>query len=92
MQNADDRARILRALRCVDAVVEFDEDTPAELLERLRPNVWVKGGDYTASTLPEADVLARWGGQVVAVPYLPERSTTALVTSARRPDGARGGH
>ncbi len=82
LQPAPDRARVLRALRCVDAVVVFDEDTPSAVLRALRPNVWVKGGDYTAATLPEADVLAEWGGQVVAVPYLPERSTTRLVSSA----------
>ena len=83
LQAGVDRARILRALRCVDAVVTFEEGTPIPLLNRLRPDVWVKGGDYTAATLPEASVLAGWGGQVVAVPYLPERSTTALVATAR---------
>jgi rfaE bifunctional protein nucleotidyltransferase chain/domain len=85
LQPQADRARILRALSCVDAVAIFDEDTPVEILDRLRPDVWVKGGDYSAETLPEAPLLASWGGQVVAVPYLPERSTTRLVGAARVP-------
>jgi rfaE bifunctional protein nucleotidyltransferase chain/domain/rfaE bifunctional protein kinase chain/domain len=83
LQTAADRIRILRALSCVDAVVIFEEDTPVQVLDRLRPDVWVKGGDYSADTLPEAPLLAGWGGQVVAVPYLPERSTTRLVSTAR---------
>jgi rfaE bifunctional protein nucleotidyltransferase chain/domain/rfaE bifunctional protein kinase chain/domain len=83
LQAAADRAHILRALSCVDAVVTFEEDTPLRILDTLRPDVWVKGGDYSADTLPEAPLLAGWGGQVVAVPYLPERSTTRLVSTAR---------
>jgi rfaE bifunctional protein nucleotidyltransferase chain/domain/rfaE bifunctional protein kinase chain/domain len=78
---APDRARILRALACVDAVVVFDEPTPAEVLRRVRPDVFAKGGDYLGADLPEADVVAEIGGQVVALPYLPGRSTTRLVQS-----------
>ena len=78
-----DRAAVLLGLACVDAVAAFDEATPVPLLERLRPDVFVKGGDYDARTLPEAAALARWGGQCVTLPYLSGRSTTALVTSAR---------
>jgi rfaE bifunctional protein nucleotidyltransferase chain/domain len=74
-----DRAAVLRALDCVDAVVVFDEPTPATALERLRPDVFVKGADYAARELPEAEVLARWGGQVVTVPYVAGRSTTRLI-------------
>ena len=57
----------------------FDEDTPHAVLDALRPDVWVKGGDYAAPALPEAELLAGWGGQVVVVPYLAGRSTTRLV-------------
>lgn len=81
---AEDRARILSALECVDAVVVFDEPTPAAVLERLRPDVWVKGGDYAPDDLTEAPVVRRHGGDVVLLPYLTRRSTTALVTAARR--------
>jgi rfaE bifunctional protein nucleotidyltransferase chain/domain len=74
-----DRARVLQALGCVDAVALFDEDTPAELLGRLRPHVWAKGGDYQAAELPEAAVLRAFGGECVIVPYVPDRSTTRLI-------------
>jgi bifunctional ADP-heptose synthase (sugar kinase/adenylyltransferase) len=79
---AEDRTRVLEALRCVDAVVVFDEDTPAEVLKRIRPHVWAKGGDYAGTQVPEAAVLEEWGGQAVVLPYLRGRSTTGLVRTA----------
>jgi rfaE bifunctional protein nucleotidyltransferase chain/domain len=79
---ATDRARVLEALEFVDAVVEFDEDTPVEVLETLRPHVWAKGGDYAGAVVPEAAVLEQWGGQAVVLPYLQGRSTTRLVQTA----------
>jgi D-beta-D-heptose 7-phosphate kinase/D-beta-D-heptose 1-phosphate adenosyltransferase len=75
----DDRAAVLLALECVDAVAIFNEETPAAILDRLRPDVWVKGGDYAGSDLPEARLLAEWGGQAVILPYLPGRSTSRLL-------------
>ncbi|RBY87332.1 D-glycero-beta-D-manno-heptose 1-phosphate adenylyltransferase [Blastococcus sp. TF02A-26] len=80
---AADRARVLEALEFVDAVVVFEEDTPAEVLDRLRPDVWAKGGDYAGADLPEAAVLRTWGGQAVVLPYLDGHSTTALVERSR---------
>jgi rfaE bifunctional protein nucleotidyltransferase chain/domain/rfaE bifunctional protein kinase chain/domain len=74
----DDRAAVLLALACVDAVVLFDEDTPLALLDRLRPDVFAKGADYSVSDLPEAALLAGWGGQAVVLPYLGGRSTSGL--------------
>ncbi|MGW0085007.1 D-glycero-beta-D-manno-heptose 1-phosphate adenylyltransferase [Streptomyces sp. NPDC003393] len=82
-----DRVRVLRALACVDAVAVFDEGTPERLLAELRPDVWVKGGDYTGAELPEAALLDAWGGQAVLLPYLDGRSSTALM--ARAAEGAR---
>jgi rfaE bifunctional protein nucleotidyltransferase chain/domain/rfaE bifunctional protein kinase chain/domain len=79
----EDRARVLGALGCVDAVVVFDADTPAELLARLRPDVFAKGGDYRLDTIPEAEVVRAHGGQVVVLPTLPGRSSTNLVAAAR---------
>ncbi|WP_406725698.1 PfkB family carbohydrate kinase [Streptomyces sp. GD-15H] len=79
-----DRARVLRALGCVDAVEVFDEDTPERLLSRLRPHIWAKGGDYGAADLPEAELVRSWGGEVVLLPYLDGRSTTTLATRAAR--------
>nr|WP_218860129.1 PfkB family carbohydrate kinase [Petropleomorpha daqingensis] len=80
---ATDRARVLEALEFVEAVVVFEEDTPAAVLDRLRPDVWAKGGDYAGADLPEAAVLRRWGGQAVVLPYLDGHSTTALVERSR---------
>ncbi|WP_433286818.1 D-glycero-beta-D-manno-heptose 1-phosphate adenylyltransferase [Micromonospora sp. CA-244673] len=82
-----DRARLLAALDCVDAVVVFDEPTPHQVLARLRPDVWVKGGDYAgdgAPELPEAELVRRWGGRVVTVPFLAGRSTTGTISAARQ--------
>jgi rfaE bifunctional protein nucleotidyltransferase chain/domain/rfaE bifunctional protein kinase chain/domain len=79
IQSAADRARILAAVSAVDEVVIFDEDTPIRALEQLRPDIWVKGADYAVGDLPETEVLARWGGQALVVPYLDGRSTTRLV-------------
>ncbi|NUW32128.1 D-glycero-beta-D-manno-heptose 1-phosphate adenylyltransferase [Nonomuraea sp. SMC257] len=78
-----DRVEVLRALGCVDAVLVFDEDTPAAAIERLRPDVWVKGGDYEGDVLPEAEVLDRLGGEVVVLSSLPGRSTTNLIREIR---------
>ena len=75
---AADRVALLQALHCVDAVLVFGEDTPRAALQRLRPDVWVKGGDYEGQVLPEAELLSTWGGQTVTVPYLAGRSTTRL--------------
>lgn len=80
---AADRARVLEALEFVDAVVVFDEDTPTEVLQQVRPDVWAKGGDYAGADLPEAAVLQTWGGQAVVLPYLDGHSTTALVERSR---------
>lgn len=84
-----DRVRVLRALECVDAVAVFEEDTPERLLAELRPDIWVKGGDYGIGQLPEAALLESWGGQVLLLPYLDGRSTTALARSAAQGAGAR---
>jgi rfaE bifunctional protein nucleotidyltransferase chain/domain len=84
----EDRAAVLSALGCVDAVAIFDEDTPAEILERLRPDVFAKGGDYALEELPEAQVVARWGGQGVVLPYVEGRSTTRLLEEVALRAGA----
>jgi D-beta-D-heptose 7-phosphate kinase / D-beta-D-heptose 1-phosphate adenosyltransferase len=81
-----DRVAVLEALGCVDAVVPFDERTPEAVLERLRPDVFAKGGDYALADLPEAALLATWGGQAVVLPYLEGRSTTQLMKEVVRRD------
>jgi D-beta-D-heptose 7-phosphate kinase/D-beta-D-heptose 1-phosphate adenosyltransferase len=79
----DDRASVLRALAAVDAVAFFEEPTPEAALRRIRPHVWVKGGDYTREELPEANVLRSWDGQAVILPYVPGRSTSRLIEEAQ---------
>lgn len=80
---AADRITLLEALEPVDGVIMFDEDTPTTLLETLRPDVWVKGGDYTVGDLPEAPVVRRHGGQIVIIPLVGGYSTSRLVSAAR---------
>jgi rfaE bifunctional protein nucleotidyltransferase chain/domain len=79
-----DRLAVLSALQCVDAVVSFDEDTPESVLSRLRPDVFVKGGDYVVAHLPEAELLETWGGQAVVLPFLEGRSSSRLMDEAIR--------
>lgn len=83
LQPVEDRCAVLRSLADVDDVIVFSEDTPVEALRQLRPDIFVKGGDYTAADIPETGVLAEWGGSVVTVPFLDGRSTTELVSRAR---------
>jgi D-beta-D-heptose 7-phosphate kinase / D-beta-D-heptose 1-phosphate adenosyltransferase len=80
---AVDRARVLSALGCVDAVAVFDDATPERMLERLAPDVWVKGGDYGVDDLPEAEVVQRNGGEVVIVPTVSDHSSSRLIAAAR---------
>jgi rfaE bifunctional protein nucleotidyltransferase chain/domain/rfaE bifunctional protein kinase chain/domain len=77
-----DRARVLAALACVDAVTIFDGPTPERTLEALRPDIWVKGGDYLAAELPEADVVYRHGGEVVILPTVAGYSSSRLIAAA----------
>lgn len=80
----DDRAELLAALECVDAVLVFSESTPENAIARLQPDIWVKGGDYAAEDLPEAALVRSWGGRTVTVPYIPARSTTKLAAALAR--------
>jgi len=80
-----DRLEVLASLSTVDAVTVFDEDTPEAVLNELRPDVWVKGGDYPdPDALPETRLLRVWGGRTVLVPEHPGRSTSRLATALER--------
>ncbi|KUM35755.1 PfkB family carbohydrate kinase [Arthrobacter sp. EpRS71] len=79
--SVEDRAELLLALGSVDAVVVFGEDTPEACLSEIRPDIWVKGGDYTPEELPEARLVAGWGGRCVTVPFHPARSTSGLAAA-----------
>ncbi|NLC36166.1 MAG: adenylyltransferase/cytidyltransferase family protein [Alcaligenaceae bacterium] len=78
-----DRLAMMAALGCVDIVTWFDEDTPQALIEALRPELIVKGGDYDMEALPETAAVRSWGGAAVAIPFEFERSTTALLKKIR---------
>jgi D-beta-D-heptose 7-phosphate kinase/D-beta-D-heptose 1-phosphate adenosyltransferase len=82
--NQEDRSELLLALECVDAVLIFDEDTPEACLDKLRPDIWVKGGDYDVTDLPETALVESWGGRCATVPYHPARSTTILADALAR--------
>lgn len=84
LNSEDDRAALLAALACVDAVVVFDEDTPYQLIDALRPDTIVKGGDYEMDKLPETSLVQSWGGKALAIPFEYQRSTTSLVEKIRR--------
>ncbi len=79
----EDRTALLAALACVDHVVVFEEDSPAALIEDIRPDVYVKGGDYPPELVPEAPLVQRLGGQVRTLGYVPDRSTSAIIDRIR---------
>ena len=77
--NEQDRAFQVASLLCVDAVCLFDEDTPAELIQALRPDVLVKGGDYTIDKIVGADFVQKNGGRVEIIPFVNGYSTTSII-------------
>jgi len=81
---ASDRAEVLAGLRAVDHVVVFEEETAENLVKMLRPDVYVKGGDYSLDTLPEASIVASYGGRTVLVPMVEGRSTTNVIRRLQR--------
>ncbi|MBW8839670.1 MAG: D-glycero-beta-D-manno-heptose 1-phosphate adenylyltransferase [Gemmatimonadetes bacterium] len=79
-----ERARVIAALAAVDCVVVFGEETPLELIRRLKPDVLVKGADYALDAIVGAEDVVAWGGRVVRVPLLEDKSTTTLLHKLRR--------
>lgn len=79
-----ERQELLEALRCVDAVVVFDEPTANTILEALKPDVYVKGGDYATQGPPEAPTVRRYGGEVRTLQLIEGRSTTDLIDTIRQ--------
>ena len=79
-----DRLTVLSALASVDYVVPFAESTPIELIKIVRPDIYVKGGDYTPQTLPEAPIVQELGGVVKILPFVSDRSTTSLINRIRQ--------
>ena len=83
LNNEVDRAIVIAALASVDLVTWFDEDTPVQLLSELKPQVYVKGGDYDMRTLAETALVEGYGGRALAIPFVAGYSTTALVRRIR---------
>lgn len=83
VRSAPERCYVLAALSMVDAVVVFEEDTPLELITALRPDVIVKGGDYTEASIVGAREVRAWGGDVVVIPLTPGHSTTSTIERLR---------
>lgn len=79
INNEMDRAEILSALKCVDYVVLFDEDSPRNLLDEMKPDVYTKGADYTMETLPEADIMRKNGTRVEFIDFVAGKSTTKTI-------------
>jgi D-beta-D-heptose 7-phosphate kinase/D-beta-D-heptose 1-phosphate adenosyltransferase len=79
----EDRVAVLAALGCVDHVVVFEEDSPGALIEAVRPDIYVKGGDYPPELVPEASLVRRLGGRVEILGYVPDRSTSAVIERIR---------
>jgi rfaE bifunctional protein nucleotidyltransferase chain/domain len=83
LNTASDRAALLAALECVSLVTIFDEPVPLKPLELVRPEIYVKGGDYDMDAIPEAALVATWGGRSIAIAFEHERSTTAFLARVR---------
>ena len=88
VRNEAERAYVLAALEMVDCVVVFEQDTPLELIRTLRPDVLVKGGDYTEQTIVGASDVRGWGGDVRVIPLTPGQSTTSIIRKLRGHPGS----
>ena len=84
INNENDRAEVLLALKAVDNVVLFGEKTAEELIAQVKPDVYIKGGDYTLDTLPEAKIVQSYGGRVEFIPMVAGRSTTNIINKISR--------
>jgi rfaE bifunctional protein nucleotidyltransferase chain/domain len=89
IRSEEDRAYVLAAFEMVDCVVIFEEDTPIQLVKSLRPDVLVKGGDYSEATIVGAPEVRGWGGDVRVIPITPGHSTTNLVNRLRAESSSR---
>lgn len=79
INNQNDRAMLVSALECVDYTFLFDEDTPVEFLQKIKPDIHVKGGDYTESNLPEADTVLNLGAKLKFIPLTEGKSSTKVI-------------
>lgn len=84
IQNENDRAEILAALACVDFTVIFEEDTPAKLIESVKPDVLVKGGDWKIDQIVGGDFVQSYGGKVMSLQFVDGKSTTKIIERAQK--------
>jgi D-glycero-beta-D-manno-heptose 1-phosphate adenylyltransferase len=85
INTSSNRSAVLSALAAVDAVIEFDEDTAQAVVAALKPDIYVKGGDYTVDALPEAKIVASYGGRTELIAFLHDTSTTKIVQQLQHP-------
>lgn len=83
INNEQDRAEVLNALACVDYVVMFDEDSPANLIDEIKPDIYTKGADYTMETLPEADIMRKNNIKVEFIEFVAGKSTTNTINKMK---------
>ena len=83
INNEQDRAEVLNALACVDYVVMFDEDSPANLIDEIKPDVYTQGADYTMETLPEADIMRKNNIKVEFIEFVAGKSTTNTINKMK---------
>ena len=79
INNEEDRAEVLAGLAAIDHVVIFGEQTAEALVREIRPDIYVKGGDYNVKALPEAEIVDSYGGRTVLIPEVPGRSSSKVI-------------
>lgn len=84
INNEKDRAEVLAAISCIDFVSIFNDDTAENFLEVVKPQIYVKGGEYNVDILPEAKVVKKYNGEIVLVPMIPNSSTTGLINKIKK--------
>ena len=90
VNRAEDRLSVLAGLQSVDHIIIFNEETPINLIKKIKPDVFVKGGDYTLDGLPEAPAIKNMGGEVKIIPLLPGKSTTGILKRYKKAETANG--
>lgn len=83
INNENDRAEVLSALKAIDYVVIFDEETAENIVDEVKPDIYAKGGDYSIETLPEAKIVAKHGGKTVLVPLVEGKSSTNIINKCK---------
>ncbi len=83
INNLNDRERVLSAIHCIDAIITFEEDTPLNLIKKIKPDILVKGGDYKAEEIVGSKEVRQAGGKVVIIPLVEGKSTTNIANALK---------